>query len=121
MKPKGLDSNWVKYEDVEFLIDYMDEEQEEDFQNKLLVMAGTQEEGERRVKLLEVAKYYLRCVIKDWKIKDDEGEEVEFKSQKGLVDKTLFYNVIGYDFDRVFALYNDFTKKLSFNSDDKKK
>lgn len=114
MKPKTGD-NWVEYEDVKFLIDYLTSEQEEEIQ-RMALKASLLNEADKKVMLYEIARYYLKCCIKGWEIPG-----VDFKSENGKVEPELFYNVIGYDVERVMALYNDFAERLSFTETDKKK
>ena len=116
LKPKNSESNWVKYEDVKFLIDYLTSSQEEEIQRMTLKATLIENDADKRIALYDIAKYFIKSCIRDWEIPD-----VKCVLKNGLVEDELFFDVIGYDIERVMALYNDFTKKLEFTDTDKKK
>lgn len=107
---KKSKSDWVKVDNVEFLIDYPTNSQEIELQDIAFNLSLDQ-----TVRQLKYARQYLKFVIKDWKGIDEKclviNNELENDLWEGLCK----------DSEQVLTIFGVIFKELEVTDADKKK
>ena len=126
LKTRKSFNNWVPVaQGVDFLVVNLTESHEEKVQALSLkhALAKVRIEDEAKLKTLmhEVAKLYLRCVVKDFRgIKDEAGNEVKYISDGDMWNFEQAWNILLHNLTDTMAVYDIVSDELDFNEAEKK-